>query len=98
MLLLTKTEHVENVAHPISFLNAGARAGPRRAANLVTGLAFTHSAIQARVDGAMRRARLWLRPTTGLQRSLRLVGLLTSAEPDWEIGYACIRCIRPQRQ
>lgn len=26
MLLLTKTEHVVNVAHPISLLNAGARA------------------------------------------------------------------------
>ena len=50
-----------NVPHPISLLSEGAQAAIALAAlvgaaNLATGLAFSQSAIQARVDDAMRRA------------------------------------------
>jgi hypothetical protein len=49
------------VARPISFLSAGARAALALtalvgAADFATGLAFSRSAIQMRVDGVMRHA------------------------------------------
>jgi hypothetical protein len=48
------------VAHSVSLLSAGARAAVALAAlvgmaNLATGLAFSQSALQMRVDGVMRQ-------------------------------------------
>ena len=49
-----------NVAHSVSLLSAGARAAVALAAlvgtaSLATGLAFSQSALQMRVDGVMRQ-------------------------------------------
>ncbi|WP_114946095.1 hypothetical protein [Microvirga calopogonii] len=59
-----------NVARPISFLSAGARAALALtaligAADFATGLAFSRSAIQMRVDGVMRHAPALTSPDGG---------------------------------
>ena len=58
------------VARPISFLSTGAQAALALtalvgAANFVTGLAFSRSAIQMRVDGVMRHAPPLASPDEG---------------------------------
>ncbi|EIM28820.1 hypothetical protein MicloDRAFT_00024640 [Microvirga lotononidis] len=61
-----------NVARPISFLGAGARAALALtalagAADFATGLAFSRSAIQKRVDDVMRHAPNLASPDEGVK-------------------------------